>query len=77
MTIPDSENWNTRLCVSEQGNGRRTITWNIGVSPVEFNGSTMVNQRLALKQSLKCLYNISLVSSEYSRRNFFLNQGGA
>jgi len=45
MTTPENENWNTRLCVSEQGSGRRTITWNIGVSPMEFNGPIMVNQK--------------------------------
>ena len=35
MTTPEDQNWNTRLCVSEQGSGRRTITWNIGVSPMK------------------------------------------
>jgi hypothetical protein len=59
------------MCVSEQGGGRRTVTWNIGVSPVEFNGSTMVNHELALNKFLKCLYNISLIGSEYSRRYLF------
>jgi len=34
------------MCVSEQGNGRRSVTWNIGVSPMEFNGSIMVNHKL-------------------------------
>ena len=45
MTTPESENWDTRLCVSEQGSGRRTITWNIGVSPMGFNELIMVNQK--------------------------------
>ena len=77
MTTPEKPNWNARLCVSEQGNGCRSVAWNIGVSPMEFNGSIMVNHRLALKWPLQCLYNIALVRSECSRRNFFLNQGGA
>ena len=35
-------------CVSaKQGSGRRTITWNIGVSPMEFNDPIMVNHKLA------------------------------
>ena len=34
------------MCVSEQGSGRRTITWNIGVSPMEFNDPIMVNHKL-------------------------------
>ena len=45
MTTPENENWNTRLCVSEQGNGRRTVTWNIGVSPMQINVFIMVNQK--------------------------------
>ena len=45
MTTPENENWNTRLCVSEQGNSRRTVTWNIGVSPMKINVFIMVNQK--------------------------------
>ena len=46
MTMPEDENWNSRLCVSEQGNGRRTVTWNIGVSPMRINVFIMVNHKL-------------------------------
>ena len=45
MTTPEDENWNSRLCVSEQGNGRRTVTWNIGVSPMKLHSFIMVNQK--------------------------------
>ena len=47
MTMPEDENWNSRLCVSEQGNGRRTVTWNIGVSPMKLKDFIMVNHKLA------------------------------
>ena len=41
-------------CVSaKQGSGRRTVTWNIGVSPTRFNDLIMVNHKFA--QST-CLY---------------------
>ena len=34
-------------CVSaKQGSGRRSVTWNIGVSPMEFNDLIMVNHKL-------------------------------
>ena len=45
MSMPEELNWNSRLCVSEQGDGRRTVTWNIGVSPMKFNDLIMVNQK--------------------------------
>ena len=45
MTTPENENWNSRLCVSEQGNGRRTVTWNIGVSPMKFNVSSWLTKK--------------------------------
>jgi hypothetical protein len=33
-------------CVSaKQGSGRRTITWNIGVSPMKFNDFIMVKPK--------------------------------
>ena len=35
-----------------------------GVSPMEFNGSIMVNHRLAPGQLPQCLYNIAVIRSE-------------
>ena len=57
-------------CVSaKQGNGRRTVTWNIGVSPMGFNEFIMVNQELVQEPGLSRLYNAiskSLIPSQAS-----------
>ena len=58
---------------AKQGNGRRTVTWNIGVSPMRINVPIMVNQEL-VQDEFSSAYTTRLEESYTISSQFFENK---